>query len=202
MTAVVDPRRAAVLVVDLQHDFLHPDGAYARAGVVAPALAEVPGRVVPLLDAARGAGVPVIFSQFTLVPGRDGEPLISDHLRALRPFLGRGDFAPGSPGQATLAELGEADAVVEKVAYSAFAHTRLDWWLRKVGVEQLVVCGIVTNGGVASTVRDAHVREFDVWVVGDGCAAFDADAHEATLRSLSTIAPVVSVADAVAGFAR
>ena len=66
-----------------------------------------------------------------------------------------------------------ADLAVEKVAYSAFYMTRLEWVLRKAGIDRLVVGGIVTNGGVASTVRDAHVRDFEAVVLADGCAAFD-----------------------------
>ncbi len=51
------------------------------------------------------------------------------------------------------------------MAYSAFYMTRLEWVLRKCDIRKLIVCGIVTNGGVASTVRDAHVRDFDVTVL-------------------------------------
>ncbi len=199
---VPDPSSSAVLVVDLQNDFLHPDGAYARGGVDGAALDGLVERVVPLLDAARTASVPIVFSQFTLVPGRGGEPLIAEHLRAIRPFLAAGDFAPGSWGQRTVDALGEADAAVEKVAYSAFAHTRLDWWLQRVGVDSLLVCGIVTNGGVASSVRDAHVRDYSVRVVGDGCAAFDPAVHDATLTSLGSVAPVVTVDQVVSAWAR
>ena len=46
-----------------------------------------------------------------------------------------------------------------KVAYSAFFNTQLDWVLRRAGITTVAVCGIVTNGGVASTVRDAHMRD-------------------------------------------
>jgi len=52
--------------------------------------------------------------------------------------------------------------------------------------------GIVTNGGVASTVRDAHVRDFRNIVLSDGCAAFSDEAHEATIKSLSTIAEIAT----------
>ena len=198
---VPDPARSAVLVVDLQNDFLDADGAYARGGVADLGADDLVERVAPLLAAARAASVPVVFSQFTLVAGRDGAPLVAEHLRRLRPFLEPGDFAPGSWGQRTVAALGPADLVVEKVAYSAFAHTRLDWWLKRVGVSSLVVCGIVTNGGVASTVREAHVRDYEVAVVGDGCAAFDPAVHDATVISLGSVAPVLTVDEVVTAWA-
>ena len=59
-----------------------------------------------------------------------------------------------------------------KVAYSAFFNTQLDWVLRRAGITTVAVCGIVTNGGVARTVRDAHMRDYQTLVLSDGCAAF------------------------------
>ena len=67
------------------------------------------------------------------------------------------------------------------LAYSAFHASRLEWVLRKCGIEQLYFTGIVTNGGVASTVRDAHVRDFDCTVIADGCAAFSNEVHRAAI---------------------
>lgn len=196
MEAALDPRRAALLVVDLQNDFLHPDGAYARGGLASADIAALPGRVGPVADAMRAAGGLVVSTQFTLVPGREGEPLISPHLKALRPFLGKGDFAPGSWGNALVDELSPADIVIEKVAYSAFYMTRLEWVLRKAGVETLLICGIVTNGGVASTARDAHLRDFDTIVLGDGCAAFSRERHNGALADLGSVVRVSTCADA------
>jgi nicotinamidase-related amidase len=189
-----------LLLCDLQNDFLHPAGAYARGGCTAPAIAALPGRLAPLAAAMRWAGV-VVATQFTLVPGRDGEPLIDPHLRALRPFLRRGDFLPGAWGHALVDELAPAHFTVEKIAYSAFHMTRLEWVLRKAGVRRLLVAGIVTNGGVASTVRDAQVREFAVTVLADGCAAFDAVVHDTALAALQPVARIASVAEAMAEFA-
>ena len=119
----------------------------------------------------------IVATLFTLVPGRGGQPIISSHLKALRPFLKKGDFAPGSWGQQLVDELAPADVAVEKIAYSAFHMSRLEWVLRKCGVHDLYFTGIVTNGGVASTVRDAHVREFECTVIEDGCAAFSEEVH-------------------------
>ena len=187
----------ALLLVDLQNDFLHTGGAYARGGQANPAIAALPARLKPLADAIRQRGGLIAATLFTLVPGRGGEPIISPHLKALRPFLGKGDFAPGSWGQQLVDELAPADVSVEKIAYSAFYMTRLEWVLRKSGVERLYVGGIVTNGGVASTVRDAHVREIDCTVLEDGCAAFSADVHHAAIEGLRPVARIVTVAQAM-----
>jgi len=184
----------ALLLCDLQNDFLHPDGAYGRAGMGRPEIAAVVPTVKPLVEAVRAGGGWIISTHFTLLPDRSGEPMISPHLKQARPFLRRGDFAPGSWGQALVDDLAPAHLSVEKVAFSAFYMSRLEWVLRKAGIRHLLVSGIVTNGGVASTVRDAHVRDFEVTVLEDACAAFDPHTHEVAIAALRPVAHVTTVA--------
>jgi nicotinamidase-related amidase len=198
MIDLARPAAFGLVIVDLQNDFLHPAGAYARGGATSPAIAALPARVKPVADAVRAAGGWVISTHFTLVPGKQGEPIISPHLKALRPFLRKGDFAPGSFGHALVNELQPADLSIEKVAYSAFYMTRLEWVLRKAGIETLAFCGIVTNGGVASTLRDAHVRDFSCILLGDGCAAFSEEVHRVNVAALRSVAELTTCAELVA----
>lgn len=202
MNASIPASKTALLIVDLQNDFLHPDGAYGRAGQGAPEIAALPQRIKPLADALRAKGGWIVSTQFTLVPAKGGEPLISPHLKQLRPFLKKGDFTPGGWGHALVDTLQPADLTVEKIAYSAFYMTRLEWVLRKTGIEKLYVCGIVTNGGVASTVRDCHVRDFEVTVLEDGCAAFSEATHRTAIDALRPVAPVMRIAEAIEEIAR
>ena len=190
MAEDLDPKRTALLTIDLQNDFLHAEGAYGRAGQTSEAIAALPARIAPLRDALRAKGGVYISAQFTLVPGPDGVPLIAPHLKALRPFLGTGDFAPGAWGHGLVEALAPADYTVEKVAYSALYQTRLEYILRALDIDTLIIGGIVTNGGVASTVRDAHLRNIHTVLLSDGCAAFKREVHEATLVSLGSITPV------------
>jgi len=187
--------KTALVIVDLQNDFLHPRGAYARGGCANPAAQALPALVAPLAQQVGRHGGYVVASQFTLWPDARGEPLVSPHLRALRPFLARGDFAPASWGQAVVEPLQPlVHARVEKVAYSAFFNTQLDWLLRRNGIERVAVCGIVTNGGVASTVRDAHMRDYETWVLADACAAFGEARHETALADMRNVAEVCDCA--------
>jgi nicotinamidase-related amidase len=188
----------ALLLADLQNDFLHANGAYARGGQTNADIAALPARLKPLADAFRAKGGLVVATLFTLVPGRGGEPIISPHLKKLRPFLGKGDFMPNAWGQQLVDELGPADVAVEKIAFSAFYMSRLEWVLRKSGIERLVVAGIVTNGGVASTVRDAHVRDIDCTVLEDGCAAFAREVHRQAIDGLRPVAKIATVAAVLA----
>jgi ureidoacrylate peracid hydrolase len=188
---------SALLLLDLQNDFLHANGAYGRAGLSNPDIAALPARLKPLTDLVRKQDGLIGATMFTLVPGKGGEPMISPHLKTLRPFLTKGDFAPGSWGQALVDELQPAAFSIEKIAFSAFYMTRLEWVLRKQGVEKLYCAGIVTNGGVASTVRDAHVRDFEVIVLEDGCAAFSKDVHRAAIEGLRPVARIATIAEAM-----
>lgn len=187
----------ALLLVDLQNDFIRPDGAYGRANCKSAAITALPARLKPLADAVRARGGLTIATLFTLVPGPGGEAIISPHLKKLRPFLKKGDFLPGGWGQQVVDELQPADIAVEKVAFSAFYMSRLEWILRKCSVERLLVGGIVTNGGVASTVRDAHVRDFDCTVLADGCAAFSDELHSAAIEGLRPVAKMSTIAEAL-----
>ena len=198
--AVFDPKSTAVLIVDLQNDFLHPDGAYGRSGTTNPDIAALPEKILPLLNIVRAAGGWVVSTQFTLVPGRDGEPFISAHLKKLRPFLTKGDFTPSGWGHSLVDSLQPADITVEKVAYSAFYQSRMEFALSRAGIQTLMVCGIVTNGGVASTVRDAHVRDFQTITLSDGCAAFSPATHNVAIQSLATVGEVITIAEAIRRF--
>ena len=187
--------RTALIIVDLQNDFLSPQGAYARGNTVSAEALLLPARVAPVAKALKARGGYVAASQFTLWPDAKGEPMVSPHLLEKRPFLRKGDFAPGSVGQANVPELSDCvDLVVCKVAYSAFFNTQLDWVLRRAGVDTVVVCGIVTNGGVASTVRDAHMRDYRTVVLSDGCATFTDAAHQAAMTDMASVAEVMTCA--------
>ncbi|MCC6007845.1 MAG: cysteine hydrolase [Rhodobacteraceae bacterium] len=196
--APLDTSRTALVTIDLQNDFIHPDGAYGRAGLGEPEMAALPGRIVPVRDALRARGGAYISVQFTLVPGPGGEPLIANHLRELRPFLGKGDFAPGAWGHSVVDALAPADYVVEKVAYSCFYQSRMEYIVKALGIETIIFGGIVTNGGVASSLRDAHLRDIRTILLSDGTAAFRPEIHEASLVSLGTVARVMTCAEATA----
>ena len=195
---MIRPQSTALLIVDLQNDFVHADGAYGRAGMSATAIGALPQRVRPVADALRATGGWIVSTQFTLVPGKDGEPFISPHLKQLRPFLAKGDFQPGAWGHQLVDNLQPADLTVEKVAYSAFYQTRMEWVLRKAQIDTLLICGIVTNGGVASTLRAAHVRDFHTVLLTDGCAAFSDEIHNTAVAALSSIADAKTCVEAEA----
>ena len=182
--------KTALVLIDMQNDFIHPKGAYARGGATSNYIKVLPKKLQPVANAVRRARGWIVSTHFTLVQGKNGQPFIADHLLKLRPFLTAGDFSPGSFGHRLVDELSPTDLVIEKIAYSAFYMSRMDWVLKKAGINHLIYGGIVTNGGITSTVRDAHVHGYHNTVLSDGCAAFDERVHDLSIESLRTVAEI------------
>ena len=104
---------------------------------------------------------------------------------------------PGGWGHALVDELQPADITIEKVAYSAFYQSRMEFALNRAGIDTLIFAGIVTQGGVASTLRDAHVRDLHTIILTDGCATFKPEVHANAIADLSTISTPMTCAEAL-----
>jgi nicotinamidase-related amidase len=151
--------RAALLVVDMEHDFVH--GVMAVPGAV-----ELVDRLVPLLRAARVATVPVIFvTQALRASGADLGPL-----ERFEPVRERRALQEHGEGVRVVAELepSEDDQYVVKRRFSAFLGTDLDVLLRSMGIEQVVVCGVSAHVCCDTTVREAFQLGYATLYVSDG----------------------------------
>lgn len=196
---LIEPRRSALVVVDLQNDFVHPDGYFGSHGKDVSAAYELVPRVASFVEAVRQAGALVVWiRQSTLPNGRSDSP-------AWRAFKQRHGFdgqytLAGSWGQALCEPLEPApdEPVVEKFRSSAFRGTSLDAILRANGVEHVFVCGCMTEGCVESTVRDAAFHDFYAGVVRDMVASTVPKLHEASLLVMSSQFRVVESAELLA----
>jgi ureidoacrylate peracid hydrolase len=191
------PARTALLVVDMQNGFCHPNGSLPGLGM---SLADADRSVrqsALAVEQARLAGLPVVFTRHVYRPGRADE---GQNLSAISGQLADIDgLAAGSWDGGVVDELGwtPADLTVDKVRFDAFLWTSLDPLLRGLGVTHLQVCGVVTNICVESTVRAAFMRDYRVTLLGDACAAQTARLHELGLEVMGSVglATVVSLAD-------
>ena len=179
----IDPGTSALIVVDMQNDFVS-DGGSLR---VADAEGTVPV-IQRLIGFARHHDLPVIYTQDT---HREGDPewdIWPEHARegswgweiveALRP-------APG-------------DTVITKVRYDAFYGTALDHMLRVWGIRALIICGTVANICVHYTAASAALRWYDVIIPRDATSALDPFDLESSLRQTAFLfAGQVTTADAI-----
>ena len=164
---VLDASRAALIVVDMQNDFVSEGGSLR----VPDAEATIPA-IASLLELARGSGMRVVFSQDT---HREGDPewqIWPEHARE------------GTWGWQIVDALAPRpeETVLRKVRYDAFYGTPLDHLLRLWGVETLVLCGTVANICVHYTAASAALRWYSVIVAKDAVSALEQFDMEASLR--------------------
>jgi ureidoacrylate peracid hydrolase len=195
----LDSRISALVVVDVQNDFCHSEGAAAKMGLdVSHVQAMVP-RILDLIGLARGADVPRIYlrgehsrwfnSDVWLRRGAKGRSINAPRI----PFVEAGswgaEFYEVSP---------QADElVVTKHRYSGFAYTPLEIALQTLGVTNVIICGTATNVCVEATARDAIMRGYYPVVVADCVASGQPDLHRAALQDMAEYLGVVISLDDV-----
>lgn len=175
---------AALVAIDLQNGFLHPDGSMAALGRDVSRLADLIPRIEKLLSAVRLLGVPILYTKHAYRTGYPEGGRQLAHVRGLSDIGGLLERAWDAEFVDQLAP-GAADVVVVKRRYDAFLGTDLELLLRSLGIERLYVAGVATNMCVESTVRSASQRDFAVTVVSDCTGAPDPQLHDASLRAMA-----------------
>ena len=181
--SAIDPKTCALLVIDELGD---PTGGPLE-GVLLPAIRNT----ARLADAARAAGVPVIYTNDAHIPGLDRElELWGEHGIAGTPE------AQTSP----LLNPQEGDFTIEKRRYSAFFQTGLRLLLDELGVKTLICTGMDTNICVRHTVADAYFNNYGIVVAADATATFLVGNQEEGLEYLKTCyaAAIVTTDEAIA----
>lgn len=197
---LLDPERApAMLLIDVQNDFAHPEGHFARAGADLELIASRLPAMRACVDAMRAAGVPILhLHQSTLPDGKSD----SDAWLHFKTRSGRApDYClPGTWGAAPLTgfEPLRGETVIRKFRPDAFLGTGLEIALRSGGHQTVIAAGLYTEGCVESTVRTASYRDHYVVVAEDAVASAIAARHDASLdlmRARYAVLPSKSIAD-------
>jgi ureidoacrylate peracid hydrolase len=191
----------ALIVVDMQNGCIDDRGFYAKVGLDRSAGIAAIEPIRRLLEAARGAPIPVIFTRYCLAADHSDAGLLVELFPAIR---GSGGMVRGTWDAEIVDALRprEGELVIDKTRYSAFFGTDLEERLRALGVDQLIVCGVTTNVCVEATGRDAFARDIRVIVVSDATGATSAEMHEAALVSVAYgMGDVATVAEVEAALA-
>ncbi|MCL2680085.1 MAG: cysteine hydrolase [Coriobacteriia bacterium] len=179
-------KKQAVIVIDMLNDFVSGSLANPRAAnIIAP--------LQDMVAQARAAGVPLIFSNDAHLPGIDPElKLWGEHAIA------------GSQGAEFIPELTPiaGDFLLPKRRYSSFFQTDLHSLLRDLGVDTLVICGMLSNICIQHTAADAYMWGFSVVVPRDGVEALDGATQESALEYMQTMyaADITTCADVAASW--
>lgn len=200
----VDPKNAALLIVDVQNDFAAEGGMMDREGNDLSMSQGIIPRLQQLIDEAHEVDVPVIFIRN--VYNTDANWYLSDVWLEQAKRARQGSYvihsvcAPDSwAGDFYEIRPTEKDVIVTKHRFSAFQDTDLDLILRSRGIRTLIMTGIATNVCVESTARDGFFRDYYIVFTSDCTATYSKEDHEGTLNNIRRFFGEVVTADEVAG---
>ncbi len=209
----IDPRKACLLVIDMQEYQVRRDwGCFQFSNLVTPGLLdyfvkEVSERVEPnikrLLDESRQHEVRISYTMFSSFQ-KDGSDL-TRQLKGANEMAEQTVGAPvfphkDDPASAIIETLEPRpeDLIVIKNTSGVFTATNFDTLLKKMGIEQLLVCGVVTNMCVEGSARIGAELGYDVFIIDDACAAWSKEVHETALRSFQmAFGHVITTDDAI-----
>ena len=186
-----DPARAALVIIDMQRDFLEPGGFGESLGNDVSLLRKTIEPTQQLLAAARAIGMTVIHTREGHRADLTDLP-IAKKVRG-NPTLAIGDMGTmgrilvrGEEGHDIIPELYPiaGEPVIDKPGKGAFYATDLDTILKNRGIAQLIVCGVTTEVCVNTSVREANDRGYDCLVVEDCCGSYFPEFQEMGLRMI------------------
>ena len=184
-----DPDSTAVVVVDMQNGFCHPDGS-----LFAPASESAIEPVTDLVARARDAGASIVYTKDT----HPEEQFEGNHY--YDEFERWGEHVVEGTWDAELhadLDVREADHVVEKHTYDAFHETELAGWLRARGVRDLVICGTLANVCVLHTAGSAGLRDFRPVIVEDALGFVEPDHREYAVEHADWLFGETTTLDAI-----
>jgi nicotinamidase-related amidase len=187
----LDWSSTALVIIDMQRDFMEPGGFGETLGNDVSQLARAVKPIGDVLDAARAMGMLVVHTREGHLPDLSDAPPAKVERGA--PQLRIGDPGPmgrilirGEAGHDIIPALYPRDSeiVIDKPGKGAFYATELTDVLEKYGIENLLVCGVTTEVCVNTTVREANDRGYRCVVISDGCASYFPEFHEMGLKMI------------------
>ncbi len=199
LAAMIDPKHTALLVIDVQNDFFHSDGALGRReGDIFPIQRAVPP-LVRFLAEARQVGLPILFVRHINTEWSEPSSWALE-LRAACGVERRVVCREGSWGaEYYQVEPRPGELQIAKRRYNAFLYTDLDLILRGRGIKTLILTGGLTDVCVETTAWDAYMRDYHIIVLEDCCGTITQERHEATLTRmgrLGLVAPSPHIVEA------
>lgn len=187
----LDWSKTALVIIDMQRDFMETGGFGETLGNDVSQLARAVKPIAAVLSAARDNGMLVVHTREGHLPDLSDAPPAK--VERGKPSLRIGDPGPmgrilirGEAGHDIIPELYplSGEVVIDKPGKGAFYATALGETLQKAGIENLLVCGVTTEVCVNTTVREANDRGYRCVVIADGCASYFPEFHEMGLKMI------------------
>jgi gluconolactonase len=205
-TVEIDPKRAVLIIQDLQNDVMGEGGAFAETGAPEHAKEQnVVENVKNLADGCRRVGIPVIHVHYIV---EDGSPGLKVNAPLFQGVKDNNALVRGTWGAAPAEGLEpqQGDFIVEKMRMNAWEGTRLEHLLKGLGRDTIIVTGAWTNMSIEHTARTGADKGYFMVVPEDGCSTMNADWHNASinyaLQNVATVTDCAAVTEAIGAAAR
>jgi nicotinamidase-related amidase len=198
LAEMIEPKRTALVIIDVQRDFGAPDGLYGKVGCDLSRVEPAVDRMIELHDAAHRAGVFTVFVRLETGPDTDSLPAQERRIRNGMNSGGR-PCPAGSPGADYYRVKPRAgDKEVVKHRYSTFTNTGMEFVLKaRPGLDTLVICGLTTECCVDTAVRDAFVRDYHLFLPRDASASYRQDMHDTTFDIFAQYFAIITTTDEI-----
>lgn len=177
------PGKTALVVVDVQNDFCHSDGAFGKRGFDLAHVEQSVKSLLPFIESCRRSNLRIVFVRTIHSNWTDSEAWISRLAGAGREMLICRPNTWGSEFYKVAPQ--ESDFITTKHRFSGFVGTDLNLVLRARGIETLLMTGVATNVCVETTARDGFNLDYNVILVEDCCGAFGEAEHAGTITNMS-----------------
>ena len=177
------PDKTALVVVDVQNDFCHPEGVFGKRGFDLSHVEKSVNSLLPLIARCRQSGMSVVFVRTIHSSWTDSDSWVSrmagagKQMMICRPDTWGAEFYKVAPEA--------SDFIATKHRFSGFVGTDLELALRARGIETLLMTGCASNVCVETTARDGFNRDFRVIFVDDCCGAFSIEEHAAAITNMN-----------------
>lgn len=183
LNAFLNPKNLAVVVIDVQNDYCHTDGAVARLGMPVESIQQSVPVLEQFLEEVRSRGIKVLF-----VRTAQNESTLSQVWKKRGVYRPENVIAREDSWGAEFYRIQprSGEPIITKHRYSAFINTNLDLILRSENIQRIIFTGYTTNVCVESTARHAAMNDYFITVASDCTAATSVAEHEASLHNIKS----------------
>lgn len=198
LAEMIDPRRTALVIIDVQRDFGAPDGLYGKVGCDLSRVEPAVDRMMELHDAAHRAGALTVFVRLETGPDTDSLPAQERRVRNGTNSGSRPCTAGTAGADYYRVQPRPGDREVVKHRYSTFTNTGMEFVLKaRPGLDTLIICGLTTECCVDTAVRDAFVRDYHLFLPRDASASYRPEMHDTSFEIFAQYFGIVTTTDEI-----
>lgn len=188
----IENTQFALMVVDMQNDYCHPDGVFYKHGLRLEGIDLMTERIIETVLFCRSHKIPVIYAGWVIHCDSDGRPVDAGLYPESRSFISKEGLRKGSWGADIISELPTPDFLIEKIRPSCFFNTHLEALLGGLNTSVLIFTGLFTNQCIETSAREAWARDIRFIILENCTMSYDIGLHHAALRSLSLLGQIMT----------